>query len=186
MPRPIDCSDDCRDLDTLGLVRDADINVCCGGILGLGEAEDDRAKLLMELANMRHHPESVPINLLVKVEGTPLHDAAEIDPFDFVRCVAVARIMMPKSYVRLSAGREEMHDAVQALCFFAGANSVFFGDKLLTAANASADHDMALLARLGLKPKESDSERSASERSDSEQTEGERSVPERAGDAVPA
>lgn len=138
-------------LDTLGLVRDAGINVCCGGILGLGEAEQDRAKLLMELANMPKHPESVPINLLVKVKGTPLEDAAEVDPFDFVRTVCVARILMPKSHVRLSAGRDEMDEASQALCFFAGANSVFFGDKLLTTANASIDSDMQLLDRLNLK-----------------------------------
>jgi len=147
-------------LDTLGLVRDAGINVCCGGILGLGEAEQDRARLLMELANMPAHPESVPINLLVKAPGTPLEQAPDIDPFDFVRAVAVARILMPKSYVRLSAGRSQMDDALQALCFFAGANSVFFGDKLLTTANASVDEDMRLLSRLGLNPKELDREHS--------------------------
>lgn len=146
-------------LDTLALVRDAGINVCCGGILGLGEDEKDRAKLLRELANMPAHPESVPINLLVKAKGTPLEDAPEVDPFDFVRSVAVARILMPKSYVRLSAGRNEMDEALQALCFFAGANSIFFGDKLLTTANATVDDDMRLLARLGLKPKELDGEK---------------------------
>lgn len=162
-------------LDTLALVRDAGIHVCCGGILGLGEAEQDRAKLLMELANMPAHPESVPINLLVKAKGTPLENAADVDPFDFVRSVAVARILMPKSYVRLSAGRHEMDEALQALCFFAGANSVFFGDKLLTTANATADHDMQLLARLGLKPQKSVKE-----------FDRERAVPQHAGDAVSA
>jgi len=139
-------------LDTLEKVREAGINVCCGGILGLGEGESDRSKLLMELANMPEHPGSVPINLLVRVKGTPLENADKIDPFIFVRTVAVARIMMPKSYVRLSAGRESMDDATQALCFFAGANSVFFGDKLLTTPNAGSEHDLDLLARLDLKP----------------------------------
>ncbi|RVU35171.1 biotin synthase BioB [Hwanghaeella grinnelliae] len=138
-------------LDTLTLVRDSGINVCCGGILGLGEEEEDRAKLLMELANLPHHPESVPINLLVKAQGTPLEGAADVDPFDFVRAVAVARILMPKSYVRLSAGRSGMDDALQALCFLAGANSIFFGEKLLTTPNAGAEHDKELLERLGMK-----------------------------------
>ncbi|MBL4748045.1 MAG: biotin synthase BioB [Magnetovibrio sp.] len=139
-------------LDTLEKVRDAGINVCCGGILGLGEAESDRSSLLMELANMPEHPGSVPINLLVRVKGTPLENADKIDPFIFVRTVAVARIMMPRSYVRLSAGRESLDDATQALCFFAGANSVFFGDKLLTTPNAESANDRALLSRLNLKP----------------------------------
>lgn len=139
-------------LDTLEKVRDAGINVCCGGILGLGEAEKDRARLLMELANMPAHPDSVPINLLVRVKGTPLENAKEIDPFIFVRTVAVARLMMPKSHVRLSAGRESMDDATQALCFFAGANSVFFGEKLLTTPNTQADRDLELLGRLDLRP----------------------------------
>jgi len=139
-------------LDTLEKVREAGINVCCGGILGLGEGESDRSKLLMELANMPEHPGSVPINLLVRVKGTPLENADKIDPFIFVRTVAVARIMMPKSYVRLSAGRESMDEATQALCFFAGANSVFFGDKLLTTPNAGSEHDLDLLSRLDLKP----------------------------------
>lgn len=141
-------------LDTLEKVRDAGISVCCGGILGLGEGEKDRSRLLMELANMPAHPDSVPINLLVRVKGTPLEHAAEIDPFIFVRTVAVARIMMPKSHVRLSAGRESMDDATQALCFFAGANSVFFGEKLLTTPNAQADRDLELLQRLDLRPQE--------------------------------
>jgi len=166
-------------LDTLARVRDAGIKVCCGGILGLGEAEQDRAKLLMELANMPRHPESVPINLLVKVKGTPLEDADDIDPFDFVRAVAMARIMMPKSYVRLSAGRHDMDDALQALCFFAGANSIFFGEKLLTTANAAVDHDLRLLARLGLKPQVSAQE-------PAKEIESERSILERTGNAVPA
>ncbi len=139
-------------LNTLEMVRDAGINVCCGGILGLGEGETDRSRLLMELANMPQHPDSVPINLLVRVKGTPLENAKEIDPFVFVRTIAVARIMMPKSYVRLSAGRESMDDSTQALCFFAGANSVFFGEKLLTAPNSQANRDMALLQRLDLYP----------------------------------
>lgn len=137
-------------LDTLALVRDAGINVCCGGILGLGEAEEDRAKLLLELANLPAHPESVPINLLVKAKGTPLEQAGDVDPFDFVRAIAVARILMPKSHVRLSAGRSGMDDALQALCFLAGANSIFFGEKLLTTPNAGAEHDIDLLARLGM------------------------------------
>ncbi len=166
-------------LDTLARVRDAGIKVCCGGILGLGEAEPDRAKLLIELANMPRHPESVPINLLVKVKGTPLADAEDLDPFDFVRAIAVARIMMPYSYVRLSAGRRDMDDALQALCFFAGANSIFFGDKLLTTANAEANHDLKLLARLGLKPQ-------APVQEPAREIESERSVHERAGNAVPA
>ncbi|PCI42292.1 MAG: biotin synthase BioB [Rhodospirillaceae bacterium] len=139
-------------LDTLEKVRDAGINVCCGGILGLGEGESDRSALLMELANMGEHPGSVPINLLVRVKGTPLENADKIDPFIFVRTVAVARIMMPNSYVRLSAGRESMDEATQALCFFAGANSVFFGEKLLTTPNVQSANDMDLLSRLDLKP----------------------------------
>jgi biotin synthase len=138
-------------LDTLSLVRDSGINVCCGGILGLGEAEEDRAKLLLELATLPKHPESVPINLLVKAKGTPLENVEDVDPFDFVRAIAVARILMPTSHVRLSAGRSEMDDALQALCFLAGANSIFFGEKLLTTPNAGADHDIDLLARLGMK-----------------------------------
>lgn len=138
-------------LDTLSLVRDSGINVCCGGILGLGEAEEDRAKLLLELATLPKHPESVPINLLVKAKGTPLENVEDVDPFDFVRAIAVARILMPTSHVRLSAGRSEMDDALQALCFLAGANSIFFGEKLLTTPNVGADHDIDLLARLGMK-----------------------------------
>ncbi len=137
-------------LDTLSYVRDADINVCSGGIVGLGENEGDRAGLLMGLANMPSHPQSVPINLLVKVEGTPLAENEDIDPLEFVRTIAVARLMMPKSYVRLSAGRESMSDELQAMCFLAGANSIFYGDKLLTTDNPDTDHDQKLFERLGI------------------------------------
>jgi biotin synthase len=139
-------------LDTLDAVRDAGIHVCCGGIVGMGESDDDRAGLIAALASLPEHPESVPINLLVKVDGTPLADAAGLDPLDFVRTIAVARITMPKSVVRLSAGREDMSDEAQALCFLAGANSIFYGPKLLTTPNPGRDHDMRLLDRLGLKP----------------------------------
>ena len=137
-------------LDTLGRVRDAGINVCCGGIVGMGESETDRAKLLLQLATMPSHPESVPINMLVQVEGTPLHGADAMDPIVFVRTIAVARILMPKSRVRLSAGRKEMSDEMQALCFFAGANSFFYGDKLLTTDNPMTNHDQQLFQRLGV------------------------------------
>ena len=137
-------------LDTLQRVRDAGMKTCCGGIVGMGEGRKDRIGLLRELANQPQHPESVPINMLVKVEGTPLENADNLDPIEFVRSVAVARIMMPKSYVRLSAGREEMSDEMQALCFFAGANSIFYGEKLLTTPNPSADHDKQLFERLGI------------------------------------
>ena len=137
-------------LDTLKRVREADINVCCGGIVGMGEQSSDRAKLLLELATLPKHPESVPINLLVQVEGTPLHGVDALDPFEFVRTVAVARILMPASRVRLSAGREDMSDEMQALCFLAGANSVFYGEKLLTTDNPEAARDRQLFKRLGL------------------------------------
>jgi len=137
-------------LDTIMHVRDAGMNVCCGGILGMGEAEKDRYGLMQQLANQEQHPESVPINLLVKVEGTPLADSKELDPIEFVRSVAVARIMMPKSHVRLSAGREEMSDEMQALCFLAGANSIFYGEKLLTTPNPSENTDKQLFGRLGI------------------------------------
>ncbi|MEZ5534704.1 MAG: biotin synthase BioB [Thiolinea sp.] len=139
-------------LDTLEFVRNAGINVCSGGILGMGETERDRARLLQQLANMKLHPESVPINDLVKIEGTPLAEAEELDALDFIRTIAVARIMMPKSYVRLSAGRAEMSDETQAWCFFAGANSIFYGDKLLTTENPEENDDMALFERLGIQP----------------------------------
>jgi len=137
-------------LDTLERVRDSGINVCCGGIVGMGESDDDRANLLIELANLPKHPESVPINMLVKVEGTPLSNTEALDPLVFIRTVAVARILMPQSRVRLSAGRKEMSDEMQALCFFAGANSIFYGDKLLTTDNPMSNHDLALFERLGI------------------------------------
>jgi len=137
-------------LDTLARVRDAGINVCCGGIVGMGEGEQDRANLLIELANMPKHPESVPINMLVQVEGTPLMGTEKLDPLVFIRTIAVARILMPTSRVRLSAGRKEMSDEMQALCFLAGANSIFYGDKLLTTDNPMTNHDVALFDRLGL------------------------------------
>jgi biotin synthase len=138
-------------LDTLERVRNAGINVCCGGIVGMGESDRDRAKLLLELANLPKHPESVPINMLVQVEGTPLAGLSKLDPFVFVRTVAVARIVMPKSRVRLSAGRTDMSDEIQALCFLAGANSIFYGEKLLTTENPAVDKDRRLFRRLGLR-----------------------------------
>jgi biotin synthase len=138
-------------LDTLGHVRDAGINVCCGGIVGLGESRSQRAGLIAQLANLSPYPESVPINNLVPVPGTPLADAEPIDPFEFVRTIAVARITMPTTMVRLSAGREQMDEALQALCFAAGANSIFYGDKLLTTSNPQAARDRALFERLGLR-----------------------------------
>jgi len=139
-------------LETLQNVRDAGVKVCCGGIVGMGEAEQDRVEFLRTLANLPQHPESVPINDLVAVPGTPLAAAAGIDPLDFVRVIAVARILMPASYVRLSAGRTEMSDEMQALCFFAGANSMFYGERLLTTENPQNAHDRNLLARLGIRP----------------------------------
>ena len=137
-------------LDTLTAVRAAGINVCCGGIVGMGENASQRAGLIAQLANLDPAPESVPINLLVQVKGTPLHGQDELDPLDFVRTIAVARITMPKSRVRLSAGRENMSDAVQALCFLAGANSIFYGEQLLTTPNPEADRDRSLMQRLGM------------------------------------
>lgn len=139
-------------IDTLQNVRDCGINVCSGGILGMGETATDRASMLQQLANMPRHPESVPINMLVQVEGTPMYGNDSIDPIDFVRTIAVARILMPQSQVRLSAGRHEMSDEMQALCFFAGANSIFYGDRLLTTDNCEANDDMALFERLGITP----------------------------------
>lgn len=138
-------------LDTLERVREAGMNVCCGGIVGMGESQVDRAKLLMNLANLPKHPESVPINMLVQVEGTPLHGIEALDPLVFVRTVAVARILMPKSRVRLSAGRTDMSDEMQALCFLAGANSIFYGEKLLTTGNPMAQRDRRLFERLGMR-----------------------------------
>lgn len=137
-------------LNTLEYVRAQGINTCSGGILGLGESRQDRASMLRELANLPKHPNSVPINMLVQIEGTPLYGAEELDPFEFVRVIAAARIMMPKSNVRLSAGRSEMNDQMQALCFLAGANSIFYGDRLLTTDNPDSDNDRALFKRLGL------------------------------------
>ncbi len=139
-------------LDTLNHVREAGIKLCCGGILGMGESRTDRAGLLMQLANLPVHPESVPINMLVKIQGTPLGDVAELEPFEFVRTIAVARIIMPKSFVRLSAGREEMNEQMQAMCFFAGANSIFYGEKLLTTSNPEATQDRQLFDKLGIRP----------------------------------
>ncbi|MBN9094046.1 Biotin synthase [Pandoraea pnomenusa] len=138
-------------LDTLARVRDAGLKVCCGGIVGLGETQRERAGLIAQLANMSPYPESVPINNLMKIEGTPLEHNESVDPFDFVRMIAVARITMPRAMVRLSAGREMMDDALQSLCFLAGANSMFYGEKLLVTQNPQAEHDRALLARLGMR-----------------------------------
>ena len=137
-------------LNTLARVREAGIKVCCGGIVGLGEDTQDRAELLRTLANLSTHPESVPINMLVRVAGTPLAEADPVHPIDFVRTIAVARVLMPASHVRLSAGRTNMTDELQALCFFAGANSIFYGDQLLTTANPVVTNDQRLFARLGL------------------------------------
>lgn len=139
-------------LDTLEHVRDAGLKTCCGGIVGMGETRAQRVGLLLALATLPTHPDSVPINKLVQVAGTPLHGSAELDPFEFVRMIAVARIAMPRSMVRLSAGREAMSDELQALCFVAGANSIFYGDKLLTTGNPESERDLALFARLGLQP----------------------------------
>ena len=137
-------------LDTLQNVRDAGLNVCCGGIVGMGEAVEDRAEMLRTLANMPEQPESVPINSLVQVKGTSLEGVAKVSPLDFVRTIAVARILMPKSFVRLSAGREEMSDETQALCFLSGANSIFYGEKLLTTPNPDMSKDKNLFTQLGL------------------------------------
>ncbi len=139
-------------LDTIGHVRAAGINVCCGGILGMGETRADRVSLMEQLARQQPHPESVPVNMLVRVQGTPLAAGNDLDPFEFVRTIAVARILMPGSHVRLSAGREQMTDEMQALCFLAGANSIFYGEKLLTTPNPEADRDRRLFERLGLRP----------------------------------
>ncbi|HEX7339133.1 MAG TPA: biotin synthase BioB [Rhodanobacteraceae bacterium] len=139
-------------LDTLGRIRGAGLKTCCGGIVGMDETRDERAGLLETLANLPEVPQSVPINQLVQVPGTPLHGTPKLDPFEFVRTIAVARIVMPDTFVRLSAGRREMDDAVQALCFFAGANSIFLGDKLLTTGNPDVAHDRELLRRLDITP----------------------------------
>lgn len=139
-------------LDTLENVRNADIKVCCGGIVGMGESREDRVGLLVQLANLPMHPQSVPINRLVEAAGTPLEKALNIDEFEFIRTIAVARIMMPQSVVRLSAGRDNMNESTQALCFFAGANSIFYGEKLLTTPNPEANQDLQLLKKLGMEP----------------------------------
>lgn len=150
-------------LNTLGNVRKAGMKVCAGGIIGMGEGEKDRAGLLLQLANLPQQPESVPINMLVKVAGTPLDQQEDLDPFEFIRTIAVARIMMPKSHVRLSAGREEMNDQMQALAFMAGANSIFYCEKLLTTPNPKANKDMELLSRLGIQPEQRQVERDSLE-----------------------
>jgi len=141
-------------LDTLAHVRESGMKVCAGGIVGMGEQKKDRVGLLMELANLPQHPDSVPINMLVKVAGTPMENEQDLDPFEFIRTIAVARIMMPRSYVRLSAGREEMNEQMQAMAFMAGANSIFYCDKLLTTPNPRANKDMQLLNRLGITPEQ--------------------------------
>jgi biotin synthase len=141
-------------LDTLEAVRAVGINVCCGGIIGMGETQRDRAQLLLTLANLPQHPESVPINQLVRVPGTPLADAPDVDPFDFIRTIAAARVMIPRAHVRLSAGRAQMSDEMQALAFLAGANSIFYGERLLTTGNPEVEHDLALLQRLGIGPEQ--------------------------------
>lgn len=141
-------------LQTLAYVREAGMKICSGGILGMGESLDDRANLLIQLANLPEHPESVPINNLVKVKGTPLENAEDVEPFDFIRMLAVARIMLPKSHVRLSAGREQMNEQMQALAFLAGANSIFYGDRLLTTSNPQAEKDRALFNKLGITPEQ--------------------------------
>ena len=142
-------------LNTLENVREAGLNVCSGGIVGIGDKMTDRAKMLQTLSSMPKHPESVPINMLVQVEGTPLFKADKVDIFDFIKTIAVARIVMPSSYVRLSAGREQMSDETQSLCFLAGANSIFYGEKLLTTANPEQNKDMQLFSKLGIKPMQS-------------------------------
>lgn len=151
-------------LDTLGRVRQAGLKVCCGGIVGMGETREQRAGLIAQLANMNPYPESVPVNHLVQVEGTPLHGLPPLDPIEFVRTIAVARITMPQARVRLSAGRRELGEAVQAMCFMAGANSIFYGDKLLTTDNPEANDDRALLAKLGLPTKAATLESAPKER----------------------
>jgi biotin synthase len=137
-------------LNTLKNVRDAGLNVCSGGIVGMGEKREDRAKMLIVLANLPNHPQSVPINMLVKVKGTPMEEVEDLDQFEFIRTIAVARIMMPNSVVRLSAGRENMNEQTQALCFLAGANSIFYGEKLLTTSNPEAQKDRELFEKLGI------------------------------------
>ena len=153
-------------LNTLANVRNSGMKVCAGGIVGMGEQQKDRAGLLMELANLPVHPESVPINMLVKVAGTPMANEADLDPFEFIRTIAVARLMMPKSYVRLFAGREEMNEQMQAMAFMAGANSIFYCDKLLTTPNPKANTDMQLLERLGIQPEEYQADKDSQQQED--------------------
>lgn len=141
-------------LDTLSRVRDNGVKLCCGGIMGLGEEQKDRVGLLRQLSQMTPHPESVPINMLVKVEGTPMENVEDLDEFEFIRTIAVARILMPTSHVRLSAGRQGMSEQTQALCFMAGANSIFYGEKLLTTGNPEADKDRMLFNKLGIQPEQ--------------------------------
>ncbi|GMG85785.1 biotin synthase BioB [Biformimicrobium ophioploci] len=150
-------------LNTLSNVRAAGMKVCAGGIIGMGEEQKDRAGLLIELANLPEAPESVPINMLVRVAGTPLEGEPDLDPFEFIRCIAVARIMMPKSHVRLSAGREEMNEQMQAMAFLAGANSIFYGEKLLTTPNPEANKDLQLFKRLGIRPEKYETEQTEAE-----------------------
>ena len=145
-------------LDTLEAIRAAGMEICCGGIVGMGEEQTDRVGLLLTLANLDHHPESVPVNLLVKIEGTPLANTEELDVFEFIRCIAVARILMPRSLVRLSAGRQSLSDEAQAMCYLAGANSIFYGERLLTTDNPEADDDRILFERLGLYPMQKEDE----------------------------
>lgn len=147
-------------LETLQHVRDAGMKVCCGGILGMGESQDDHVGLLQQLATLKPHPESVPINMLMRIQGSPLENAEPVDPFQFIRTIAVARILMPQSRVRLAAGRENMHEEAQALAYFAGANSIFYGEKLLTTSNPSASRDIQLLKRLGIHPEVSEQDHS--------------------------
>ena len=153
-------------LDTLQNVRDSGMKICSGGIIGMGETENDRIGLLTQLANLPVQPESVPLNMLVKVKGTPMENVEDLDHIDFVRCIAVARILMPKSHVRLSAGREAMSDEMQAMCFLAGANSIFYGECLLTTPNPEAHADMQLFARLGIKPEQAIVERDDQDQED--------------------
>lgn len=141
-------------MDTLALLRDSSIKLCTGGIVGMGESRNDRANMLRSLATLPKHPESVPINMLVPIKGTPFGELDRLDSFELIRTIAVARVMMPESYVRLSAGRQELNDEAQSLCFFAGANSIFCGDRLLTTGNAATDADQALFAKLGLEPEQ--------------------------------
>jgi len=157
-------------LDTLEHVRNSGINVCSGGILGMGESREDRAGLLLQLANLPQHPESVPINMLIQIKGTPLEGIEKLDPFEFIRTIAIARILMPKTYVRLSAGREDMNEQTQALCFFAGANSIFYGETLLTAKNPATQKDRDLFTKLGIQADQVNSALSPQITSDTEST----------------